>query len=135
MKTLSLDFREKILAACDAGQSTQQQVAGRFLVSLGMVKKLLAQRKATGDIAPRHKNAGRKPKITPDHQRRLRELIDERNDWTLEELRDELGVACTPQAIHYALKRLGISYKKSLYAPANNSAPTFARGARPGSGG
>jgi transposase len=132
MKTLSLDLRERILAAYDAGQSTRQSVADRFLVSLGMVKKLLSQRKEIGDIAPRHKNAGRKPKITDAHRGRLRDLVAGRPDMTLEELRAATGLDCTLPAIHYALKAMGLSYKKRLSGRANRTARTSRGGARSG---
>ena len=52
MTTLSIDLRERILAAYDAGEGTREEIATRFRVSLGMVKKLLQQRRTTGDIAP-----------------------------------------------------------------------------------
>ena len=112
MATLSIDLRERIVSAYDRGQATRQQIADRYDVSLGMVKKLLQQRRHTGDIAPRHHNSGRKPKITPRHADKLKRLVRNHPDMTLEELRDGLGVDCTPQAIHYALKRMGLSLKK-----------------------
>jgi transposase len=43
-KPLSLDLRNRIVAAYDAKKRTREEVAKRFKVSLGMVKKLLAQR-------------------------------------------------------------------------------------------
>jgi transposase len=49
-KQISLDLRERIVAACDAQEGTREEVAKRFKVSLGMVKKLLAQRARTGDL-------------------------------------------------------------------------------------
>lgn len=61
MKSISLDLRERILAAYDAGEGTREAVAGRFRVSLGMVKKLLQQRRRTGDVRPQHHRSGRKP--------------------------------------------------------------------------
>jgi transposase len=67
MRVLSLDLRERIVAACDAGEHTRQQVAGRFAVSLGMVKKLLAQRRRTADIGPRYHRCGRQPTIRKIH--------------------------------------------------------------------
>ena len=75
MVTLSLDLRTRILATYDAGQSTREDVARRFRVSLGMVKKLLQQRRHTGDIAPRHHRSGRKPLIVAAHRRQLRALV------------------------------------------------------------
>ena len=63
MRTLSLDLRERILTSYDRKEGTRQEIAARYRVSLGMVKKLLQQRRRTGDIAPRHRYSGRKPKI------------------------------------------------------------------------
>ena len=54
MKTISWDLRERILAAYDAGDTTRDAVARRFRESEGMVKKLLQQRRGTGEIGPRH---------------------------------------------------------------------------------
>ena len=45
MRTLSLDLRERILTAYDAKEGTREEIAARFRVSLGMVKKLLQQRR------------------------------------------------------------------------------------------
>jgi len=116
MATLSQDLRERIVAAYDRGDSTRQQVADRYNVSLGMVKKLLQQRRRTGDIAPRHRYSGAKPKITFRHQQRLRLLVRDHPDMTLEELREAIDISCTPQAIHYALERMGLSLKKRRFA-------------------
>lgn len=117
MATLSQDLRERIVAAYDRGDGTRQQIAARYNVSLGMVKKLLQQRRRTGDIAPRHRYSGAKPKITPEHQRRLVQLVDNQPDMTLAELREAIGVSCTPQAIHYALERMGLPLKKRRCGP------------------
>jgi len=40
-RTISLDLRERILEAYGEGETTRNQVAYRFRVFLGMVKKLL----------------------------------------------------------------------------------------------
>jgi len=111
-----MDLRERILAAYDRGEGTRDQIATRYDVSLGMVKKLLQQRRHTGDIGPRHGRSGRKPKITPAHQEQLRRLIDASPDMTLAELRAAIEVDCSLAAIHYALGRMGMSLKKSRFA-------------------
>jgi transposase len=100
MRTLSVDLRERILAAYDRGGATQAEVAERFRVSVGMVKKLVQQRRHTG-IRPRHHRSGRKPKILPVHQSRLQELLAGKPDLTLAELRAATGLKCTLPAIHY----------------------------------
>ena len=124
MRTLSLDLRERILASYDNADGTREQVATRYRVSLGMVKKLLQQRRRTGDIAPRHHRSGRKPLIVAAHRRQMRTLLSKKPDLTLKELRAALELECSLPAIHYALVDLGLTYKKRHSAPANRIGPT-----------
>ena len=123
-KTLSLDLRERILTTYDAGRQTRQAVADRFRVSLGMVKKLLQQRKRTGDVRPRHRFSGRKPVILDEHRRRMRRLLGQQPDMTLPELRSAVGLSCTLPAIHYVLADMNLTYKKRHSAPANRTGRT-----------
>ena len=51
MVGLSMDLRERVVAAVDAGM-TQQRAAERFAVSLTSVERYLARRRATGTLAP-----------------------------------------------------------------------------------
>src|SRR5262245_52396096 len=127
MRTTSSDLRLRILAAYDQGQDTREQVARRFEVSLGLVKKLLQQRRRTGDLAPRHRFSGRKPTILPSHQGQMRRLLADQPDMTLPELRQATGLRCTLPAIHYALKKMDLTYKKRRSAPANKTARTSLR--------
>jgi transposase len=117
MKTLSVDLRERVLASYDTKEGTRQEIADRFRVSLGMVKKLLLQRRKTGDIRPLHKNAGRKPMITSAHRRQISELLTKQPDMTLSELRDALGLNCSLPAIHYVLADMDLTFKKRLSGP------------------
>ena len=130
MRTCSLDLRERILAVYDKGQDTREQVARRFDVSVGLVKKLLQQRRRTGNLAPRHRFSGRKPTILPSHHRQMRQLLAAKPDLTLPELRQATGLRCTLPAIHYALQRMDLTYKKRHSGPANKTAQTS-----PGHGG
>jgi len=113
MKTLSLDLRQRILNSYDDGQGTRQEMADRYRVSLGMVKKLLAQRRKTGDIAPRRRFCGRKPLFTPAHRRQLARLIDGQADITLDEMREALALKCSLPAIYYVLRDMKLTYKKN----------------------
>jgi transposase len=135
MRTLSVDLRERILASYDHEEGTRAEVAHRFRVSLGMVKKLLQQRRRTGDIAPRHHLAGRKPMIVAAHQSQLRALLARKNDLTLKELRAVTGLKCSLQAIHVVLSKMGLTYKKRHSAPASRIGPTWRGRARRGGGG
>ena len=124
MRTLSLDLRERILVSYDKDEGTREEIAHRYRVSLGMVKKLLAQRRHTGDIGARHHRSGRKPLIVAAHFSKLRALLGKRADMTLKELREALGLSCTLPAIHYALVKLGLTYKKRRCARASKTART-----------
>ena len=95
-----MDLRERILACYDAREGTRQTIADRFRVSLGLVKKLLQQRRRTGDIRPRHHYAGRKPKIQEQHRTRMKELVRRHPDMTLAELRRAVALSCSLPAIH-----------------------------------
>ena len=112
MKTLSLDLRESIVAAYDAGDATREMVAGRFRVSVGMVKKLLQQRRRLGQIGALHHRAGRKPRILPAHREQLRRHLAAKPDLTLVELRAATGLDCSLPAIHYVLADMGLTFKK-----------------------
>ncbi len=133
MRTISLDLRERILTSYDQKEGTREEIAQRYRVSLGMVKKLLQQRRHTGDIRPRYYRCGRRPKIVPRHQQRFRELLERKPDLTLEQLRQATALDCTVQAIHYVLEKMGLTYKKRHSAPPNK-AGRILRG-RAGTGG
>ena len=133
MRTISLDLRERILAAYDNDEGTRADMARRFRVSLGLVKKLLQQRRRTGDLAPRHRYSGRKPLIVATHRSQLRALLHKKNDLTLKELRGATGLQCSLQAINVVLGKLGLTYKKRRSAPASKTAQTSRR--RGGRGG
>ena len=115
MRTLSLDLRERILASYDHAEGTRPEIAHRFRVSLGMVKKLLQQRRRTGDIAPRHHFAGRKPMIVAPHRSQMRSLLARKNDLTLKELREATGLKCSLQAINVVLGKMGLTSQVSGY--------------------
>ena len=124
MRTLSLDLRERILASYDHHDGNRHEIADRYRVSLGMVKKLLQQRRHTGDIRARHRYSGRKPLIVEAHRQQMRQLLGRKPDLTLVELRAQLHLSCTLPAIHYALARLGLTYKKRHSTRASKSGRT-----------
>ena len=134
MRTLSLDLRERILASYDHQEGTREEVAARYRVSLGMVKKLLQQRRRTGQIGPRHHYSGRKPMIVDVHRRQLRALLSHTPDLTLNELRQAVGLPCSLPAIHYVLEKMGLTYKKRRSEPVSKTVRTSRGRAAPGDG-
>jgi len=113
MRAYSTDLRERVVAACDQGDATREQVAARFSVSIAWIRKLMRRRRETGSIAPKPRGGGRAPAFDPAAAERLREAVRADDDATLVELARAAGVACCPSAVHRALVRLGITRKKS----------------------
>ena len=122
MKPTSIDLRERIVAAYDACEGTRQQVADRFKVSLGLVKKLLAQRRNLGTIEPQYQNVGRKPAFDGESLKQLDKFLQKHADATLMEIQEHFSgnISCSLQAIANAIKRLKFRYKKKRYMPTNS---------------
>jgi transposase len=128
MEAYSMDLRERVLADCDAGLGTKA-TAKKFKVSPAWVRRLKQHRRERGDIVPRNGGGSRGRKID---RGRLAELVKEKPDATLVELRDRLGVSVTPWAICKALRELKLTYKKSRSAPPSRTVPTMPRSGRRG---
>ncbi len=124
MPALSNDLRQRIVTAYDRGEGTRQDIAHRFGVSLGMVKKLIQLKRHGGDISCRYHRSGRKPSILPAFGDKLTGLVQEDPDITLAEIREKLGMTCSLTSIHNALIKLGLTYKKRRSGPANKTAKT-----------
>src|SRR5688500_20239154 len=62
VRAYSMDLRERVVAAVDAGMS-QAQAAERFGVSLRTVERYLARRRATGSLAATEQRHGREPTV------------------------------------------------------------------------
>lgn len=117
MKAYSMDLRERVVAACDRGEGTREEIAKRFRVGVAWVYRLLQRRRETGSIEPKPRGGGQKPAFDPPAAERLRQAVADRPDATLEELREAVGVACGTSAVHRALEKLGLPRKKSRSGP------------------
>jgi transposase len=133
-KAISLDLRERIVSAYEGKEGTREEVAKRFKVSVGMVKKLMAQRNRTGDLRPRYRYCGRKARLEPEHGERMRKLVGQEPDVTLEEIKQRLGLGCTIGAIHWVLARMGLTYKKRRSTRPSKAGPTSRKSVVGGSG-
>lgn len=118
MEAYSLDLRQRVVAAVDAGED-KAAVAQRFCVSRQWVNKLLRQRRDTRSIAPKAYSPGRKPKIQGDSEEALRQAVEKTADATLDELRQACGAPVSVTSVWRALRRLKITLKKSRSTPAN----------------
>jgi len=134
-----VDLRRKFLSAYDVGEETLEELAERFLVSVGWAKKISAQRNRTGQAERVPYRPGRKPHAGPEAQQQVREWIEAKPDLTLAEiqakLRSEASVTLSIPQIWYLLRKMGLRLKKSHSTPASgtpkptaSSAPSSPRG-------
>ena len=117
MKPYSNDLRERVISAVDHHEGTLSHIARRFQVSLKTVRRWLQRRRQTGSLDPTPHGGGRHRAVDGQDAERLKQLVRERPDATLDEMNTSLGLDCSRMAIARALVRLGISRKKkSLHA-------------------
>jgi transposase len=115
MKAYSMDLRERVLRDCDRGMETRQ-VALKYEVSESWIRRLKQRRRERGEVAPRRPGSRREPKWIP-HAERLQQIVAEKPDATLRELRALLGVEFSIHTIARALRALQLTFKKKSSAP------------------
>jgi transposase len=91
MTPYSRDLRQRIVDAALRRDGALSQIDERSLVSVSFVTRLLQLHRTTGSVDPRPHGGGHPAVLTPEDLQRLRELIRDRPDATLEECRRHLG--------------------------------------------
>ena len=112
MQPLSNDLRRRILDAVDNREGSRRKLAARFKVNTATITKLLRLRRETGSSQPRPHAGGVAPTLDGDALQRLRKLVEETPDATLETLRQEMGVSGSRMVICRALQKLGLPLKR-----------------------
>src|SRR3954454_23659510 len=114
MTPYSQDLRQRVLDTVRRGEGSWRQIARRFLVSVSFVTRLLRTHRDTGSLEPKPHGGGNPAVLTPEDLERLRALIRQQPDATLQECRQRLGVSCSLLTISRALSRLGLPRKKKV---------------------
>jgi transposase len=131
---LSVDLRERIVAAYGRGSMTRQQVADMFQVGRASVNRLVRRFRETGKVEPNPHGGGKPRKLTARGEKALRALVVERPDATIPELvrlleaRTKLLVSTSTMSRELA--QLGFTRKKSPSSPPSKAPPTSKRFAR-----
>ena len=112
MRSYSIDVRQRIVTAVEAGEHSLRALAELFSVHLSTIVRLLQRFRTTGSVQPKPHGGGPRPKMDVQASARLLELVRQQPDATLAELRDQLGVDCSIVTIFRTLKRNGITRKK-----------------------
>ena len=129
-QSYSQDLRDRVIGAVDGGVAVRQ-VAVTFGVSIAYIYKALIRRRLTGDSGINPKRGHRRRKLSPEQELALATHMRSRPGITLVQaqawLLAEHGVELSTGAVWNAVRRLGLSFKKS---PARGRAgPARRRGA------
>ena len=116
MKTYSLDLRQRVVAAVDRGEFSEEKIAELFEVGLSWIKKLLHQRRELGHIEPLPHGGGNKPLLDAERLALLQSELEEHSDATLKELcqrvRGAGGKTVSLSTMSRTLAKLGYTRKK-----------------------
>jgi transposase len=116
MKAYSVEFRQKIIQVYQEEKISQAKLAMRFRVALSFVEKIIKQWRETGDVSPKPHGGGQKLKMSGEQIILVGEWVKEKNDATLDELRQKLekeaNVVVSNSTISRILKRLNLTRKK-----------------------
>lgn len=136
MVPYSNDLRTRVLAAVDAGEKSQKEIAELFHVSARWIRKLVARRAETGEVGPKPNNrGGRKLAIQGEMADSLRAAVAKKPDATLNELRETTGFSGCLSTVWRTLNRWKITRKKSRYMRLSNSTPKSSPKGRNGANG
>src|SRR4051794_15194142 len=133
-RAYSTDLRERALAACEAGEGRQSEIARAYRIGERTLSGWLKIAREEGRRAPRPGRGGTRP--VGGEAATLAGLVAERNDATLAEYADLLaeraGVRRSPSALCRALKALGLVRKKRRSRPPSGTGRTWPRRGGPG---
>ena len=119
----SQDLRDRVLVAYERGMQTKQ-IAEIFSVSRAWARRVRQRFRERGERVARPMGG---PRVIKIDQARLAELVAQRPDATVRELRELLGVDCSESAVGFALQRLGLSFKKRRSMLPSRTARTLLR--------
>jgi len=117
-RPLSMDLRERVIAAVLAGESCRS-AAARFGVAVSSVVKWSQRHRATGSVAP-GKMGGHRKRVLEPHLAFIMERVAQTSHLTLHRLKDELaarGVRVSHNTIWLFLRREGLRFKKNPVRP------------------
>jgi len=119
MASYSLDFREKIVTAYEAGNTSIRKIAERFMVTKRTVQRLITQNRETGDLTPK-KVGTKKASPLEAHKDVIVEMVEQHSDWTLwqycEEIAEKTGLSTSTGSLCRFLAKQELTLKKRPFA-------------------
>lgn len=111
MKTASAEIRSIVVKAYLSGKASKRQLADIFGFHLSAINRWLRLYRTENRLAPLEKGH-MAAAFSPEECDRLIELLRDRPDITLAEIRDSFAKNCSLMAVHRTLERLGFRRDK-----------------------
>ncbi len=116
-KGYSVDLRERVIAVLKRGGVTDEQAAKLFQIGEATVHRWNRLIRETGALDPRPRGGGYPPRIPPQKEQLVREIIGEQPDLTDQEAAWEYhrrtGTSVSRATMGRTLRKLGLTRKKS----------------------
>ncbi len=113
---LSMDLRQRIIAAYDAKEGSQRQLAERFKVSLSFIRDLRRQHREMGTVQPKPHGGGAVTKLGKEQLPIVAALVTAQLDALLKELCErfagQTGMEVSVSTMQRAVCLLKLSVKK-----------------------
>ena len=125
-KPLSVDLRERVVAAVDGGLS-RRKAAERFGVSISSAIRWTSLRRRTGEVRPKRHAGDKRSARIEAHGPLILSLVEARRDITLVELRAALaehGIGAAVSTLWRFFDRHGITLKKRPGTRPSRTVPT-----------
>ncbi len=114
----SVDLRERVVAAFDVGDMTDEEVATLFQVGEATVHRWKRPKRETGSLVPRPpQGGGMPPRVAPEQYDLVRVIVSEQSDvinpeavW---EFHRRTGRSVSPSAMGRTLRKLGLTRRES----------------------
>jgi transposase len=114
---LSVDLRQRIMAAYGAKEGSQRQLAARFKVSLSFIRDLRRHHRETGSVEPKPHGGGATAKVGKQQLAIVEALVTAQPDALLKELCErfaaQTGVEVSVSTMQQAVCKLKLSVKKN----------------------
>jgi transposase len=121
MEAYPLPVRRRIIELYRSGEGTEE-IAQRYGYCVAGVRRVRQRYEETGSVEPRKTKPGRKPALDAEALQRLATRVASHPDATLAELRAHIGIDVDLAVYCRALKRLGLTRKKSRSVPTSRIA-------------
>lgn len=110
-------FREKVIAAYEAGEGTFEQIGQRFTVGEATVNRWVSRKRRLGTLEPKKPVVPSRRRLVDDKgEQFIRDTLKELPCSTLRELseayEEEFGVKVDPRRMSEVVRRLGFTRKR-----------------------